>query len=149
MLKKTKQVRWWIGLSGVVATLGLALPIQSTQASDRESLLKLAIAATKFRSEGYSCRSRASGERLNEDDSYTVKNTLYTGNSYAIIGAGDSDVIDLDIELYDENFNLIDRDTQTDPYPIVKVSPGWSGRFYIRATMYRGYGYSNVMICYK
>jgi hypothetical protein len=146
MLKKTKQVRWWIGLSGMIAVLGMPMP---TMADDSESMRKLRIAAALIRSEGYSCRNRVGGKRLNEDGSYTVKTTLYSGNDYAIIGAGDSDVRDLDIELYDENFNLIDRDTQDDALPIVKVSPRWSGRFYIRATMYRGYGYSNVMICSK
>jgi hypothetical protein len=149
MLKQTKQVRWSIWLSGMITLLGLALPTLPTLASDAESILKLNIIAAGLREQDFSCRSRASGERLDEGDTYTIKTTLFSSNSYALIGAGDSTVRDLDIELYDENFNLIDRDTQTDAYPIVKVTPAWSGTFYIRAKMYRGSGYSNVMICSK
>ena len=74
---------------------------------------------------------------------------MYEGNTYYVFAAGDYSVDDLDIILYDENWNEIDKDTQTDALPIVEVSPRWSGTFYVRVKMYSGYGYSNFAVCYR
>ena len=39
-----------------------------------------------------------------------VDRTFYRGNTYALVGVGDSRVSDLDLKVYDENWNLIDSD---------------------------------------
>lgn len=145
MLKKTKQVRWWIGLSGMIAVLGIPMP---TMADNAESIQKLAKVAGTLRSKGFSCRPRISaGKALEEGETYLNPTTLLRGHHYVIIGAGDSTVNDLDIKLYDENFNLIDDDGGSDALPVVRVTPRQGGKYHIRVKMYGGYGYSNVMIC--
>ena len=142
------------GKTGGVVVLALlaTLTIPSIgYASDAESMRKLAVVKLLVESGGMNCRDRAveGAKYLREGKRYVLETTLYRGNEYKIIGAGDSDVRDLDIILFDEDLDEIDRDTGTDSIPIVEVSPSWSGTFYIAVVMYSGYGYSNVMICYK
>jgi len=126
----------------------LTTPIAS-YASDAESMRKLRLIVRYLKSEDAGCRDKANGEYLSSGNSYRVKTKLYKGSTYIIAGAGDSTVRDLDIIIYDQNFNKITKDTKTDSTPMVSFSPRWSGTFYIKVKMYSGYGYSNVVICYK
>lgn len=128
----------------------LTMTSSSTLASDAQSMDRLRDMANFIQYEyGVDCRDRARGERLSEGQNYTYSTTLYEGNTYYVFAAGDYSVDDLDIILYDENWNEIDKDTQTDALPIVEVSPRWSGTFYVRVKMYSGYGYSNFAVCYR
>ncbi|SEH04454.1 Uncharacterised protein [Candidatus Venteria ishoeyi] len=77
-----------------------------------------------------------------------INTTLYKGYDYVIIGAGDSSVKDLDLKIYDGNWNLVNQDSKTDNIPIIKASPRWTGRFHIKVKMYNGNGYSNIAICH-
>ena len=121
----------------------------SVSASDEQSMDRLRDIARYVQYEfDVDCRDKARGERLNKGETYTYSTTLYEGNDYYIFAAGDYNVDDLDITLYDENWNEIDKDTQTDALPIVEVTPKWSGKFYVEVKMYAGRGYSNFAICY-
>ena len=126
----------------------LTTPIAS-YASDAESMRKLRLIVRYLKSEDVECRDKANGKYLSSGNSYKVTKTLYKGNTYVILGAGDSSVRDLDIIIYDQNWHQISKDTDTDSTPIVSFSPRWSGTFYIKVKMYSGYGYSNVVVCYK
>ena len=119
------------------------------EGQDSVSMRKLRAAVAILELQNYTSRPRARGKYLTEGDYYKIKTTLYRGNLYKIVGAGDSYTRDLDIYLYDENDHLIDKDSQTDALPIVEVTPEWTGTFYIKVKMYKGSGYSNVAICYK
>jgi hypothetical protein len=106
--------------------------------SDHESILKLTRIARSFKQKtGGSCRYPKEGTGL-------VSTVFAAGYTYTIFGADDSTMADLDLILYDENDNLIDRDTRKDAYSIVKVRPRWTGSYYI---LYDGHGYANVTIC--
>ncbi|MCP4701622.1 MAG: hypothetical protein GY862_32895 [Gammaproteobacteria bacterium] len=139
------------GILGIAVGLGIALAVPlPSYASNLESVVKLSLLAAKFRNmTGGYCRTSVSGKYLSQGRAYTVKTTLYRGYSYTIFGAGDSSVNDLDIIIYDENWNRIKRDTKSDAIPVVASRPKWTGTFYIRAKMYSGSGYSNVMICHR
>ncbi len=133
----------------VSAFMALVIPSIS-YASDAQSMRKLRQVKRYIENRGAGgCRDNASGKYLSQGDYYIVRTTLYSGNSYFIIGAGDSSVRDLDIIMLDENYNEIDRDQKSDATPIVAVSPRWSGTYYIGVLMYSGSGYSNVLVCYK
>lgn len=67
---------------------------------------------------------------------YTV--TLYKRVTYVLFAAGDDSISDLDVYLYDENNNLIDRDTSSDNIPIVSVTPKWTGSFRLLVKNFRG-----------
>lgn len=96
---------------------------------------------------GYVCNSQVYGRHLAQGKHYIIRTTLYSGNHYALIGAGNENVRDIDILLLDENFNVIDRDNSHDALPITEVTPKWSGTYYIGVSMHAGRGCSNVMIC--
>jgi hypothetical protein len=66
--------------------------------------------------------------------------TLQRNVRYIIFAAGDDHAQDVDIYLYDENGNLIDRDRQPDNSPVVEVTPRWTGPFTVRIKMYQAYG---------
>jgi hypothetical protein len=61
--------------------------------------------------------------------------TLSAGYEYTFAGACDRDCDDLDLQLYDENWNLIDQDMLEDDVPVVSVSPSWTGVFHVKVIM--------------
>jgi hypothetical protein len=70
------------------------------------------------------------------DGYYRVHNvTLRSGYDYTFAGACDDDCDDLDLQLYDEYWNLIDEDMLADDVPIVTVSPSWTGVFHVKVIM--------------
>jgi hypothetical protein len=70
------------------------------------------------------------------DDTYrNLGIDLQQGATYNFVGVCDSDCGDLDLRLLDGNGNLIDTDVQYDDYPMVSVTPIWSGRFVVQVGM--------------
>jgi hypothetical protein len=61
--------------------------------------------------------------------------TLRAGYEYSLVGACDDDCDDLDLQLYDEDWNLIDEDLLPDDVPVVSVSPAWTGVFHVKVIM--------------
>ena len=62
---------------------------------------------------------------------------LRKGVTYVIVGVCDEDCSDFDLRLYDENGNLIAKDTKRDSTPVVAVTPSWNARFTVRSIMVR------------
>lgn len=70
--------------------------------------------------------------------SIVVHTTLYRGNTYAFIAGGCEDAYDVDVAVYDENGSLIKKDNDTSVAAVVEnIIPKWTGKFYIKITMYR------------
>jgi hypothetical protein len=61
---------------------------------------------------------------------WTVR--LRQGVNYRIYGACDNDCSDLDMEIYDTEGELADRDVATDDTPYVQITPSRSGLHYVR-----------------
>lgn len=61
--------------------------------------------------------------------------TLRKGTEYLIVGVCDTDCGDMDLKLYDENDNLIDKDFDSDDYPTVRVMPRRTAKFRAVAQM--------------
>jgi hypothetical protein len=98
----------------------------------REQLINSAIAA------GYS------GMELSHQpytgSLYDGRNTvldlrLRAGTTYLIVGACDVDCSDLDLELFDENWNEVDVDRGLDDKPMVTVTPARTAVFHVRTMM--------------
>ena len=51
------------------------------------------------------------------------------------MGACDNDCTDLDLKLFDENWNAIDSDTDDDSGPMVGVTPARTAVFHVRTIM--------------
>ncbi len=54
------------------------------------------------------------------------------GQNYRIYGACDQDCSDVDMEVYDSDGNLVERDIGYDDTPFVQITPRASGRIYAR-----------------
>jgi len=126
-------------LSAGLVLIGLGLtPLPARAQYDpwmdqvREQLINSAIAA------GYS------GMELSHQpytgSLYDGRNTvldlrLRAGTTYLIVGACDVDCSDLDLELFDENWNEVDVDRGLDDKPMVTVTPARTAVFHVRTMM--------------
>jgi hypothetical protein len=86
--------------------------------------------------EGYDITHDVAYAYLDEYESDTYDLNLNRGYAYKIIAVCDGDCGDIDLNLYDENGNIIAKDTGNDDYPIVEVSPRWTGAFELKIKMY-------------
>lgn len=149
----TRAGFWRAGIERAVCVAvaaGIASLSPATAHADRGSLrARMARTSVAAERSGYSCRSAAKVVQLNGGQGYVLSTTLFRRNAYKLIGVGDDTVRDLDLELYDENWHLISRDTSTDNVPIVHVTPRWTGTFYYKIVAYSGHGLSSALICYR
>lgn len=60
---------------------------------------------------------------------------LAAGRSHLIVAACDEDCDDADLRLFDENDNMVDRDTGEDDRPTVSVVPSWTGEFEVEISL--------------
>ena len=86
---------------------------------------------------GYNFRREYTIGYLRQGARDVVATRLYAGNEYALVASGSSEARDVDIEVYDENWNLIARDQDSDRVAVVRVKPRWTGTFYLVVKMYR------------
>ena len=129
----------------IVAGLGLALFTRPAAATRDEAVECTAAMVAAAMREGYRLRS-SDTNRLEEGDVMSYDVTFNRGNRYVILACGDGRAVDLDIYLYDEDGNLIDRDQQTDNRPIVSVTPRWTGPFRVRVKMYEARGAAHYAV---
>ena len=60
---------------------------------------------------------------------------LQRGETYRIIGGCDNECTDMDFELLDPTGKIVERDTLTDSFPIINVSPTAAGAYVVRFLM--------------
>jgi hypothetical protein len=60
---------------------------------------------------------------------------LRPGTSYAFMGVCDQDCRDIDLRLYDPDGNELTSDVRTDDWPVVLVTPSYSGTYTVRVVM--------------
>jgi len=84
----------------------------------------------------YSFRSEVTVDDLGVGNYDTFEKYFYSDNKYAIIVLG-ADGADFDLYVYDENGNLINKDTSDNSYSVVEFTPSWSGKFYIKVKLYK------------
>lgn len=69
-----------------------------------------------------------------------VSVNLAVGRSYFIVAGGCEDAFDVDVMVYDQNYNLVARDNDSSTVAVAKITPRWSGKFYIKVRMHRSTG---------
>ena len=104
-----------------------------------EAKYKAIKVASALKSKGYILKD-AKGGYLSNKGYKTYSITLYRGNTYVFVGVGDHRVKDLDVKVYDENWNLVAKDVDTSAVSVVYISPKWTGTFHIKTKIYRGHG---------
>ena len=119
----------------LVAAMLFSLPLAAfgTVAGAKRSAY--AIART-FSNMGFNVRDTYQYGLLMRGESHTIKTTLYAGNAYVFIAGGCEDAYDVDIRVFDENGNLVARDSDHEDVAVAEVTPRWTGPFYIKITMY-------------
>jgi len=133
----------------LTAVLFNTLPVRAGAA---DSIACAVRGASRLAQKGFRIRTDSTSSlRENYYRDYTV--TLYRGNSYVIFGCGDANARDIDIHIYDENGNLIDRDRFQNSRPVVEVTPKWSGPFTVRVKMddslLGGRAYYTIAVLYR
>ena len=66
-----------------------------------------------------------------------VSVNLAVGRSYYFVAGGCEDAFDVDVMVYDQNRNLVARDNDASTVAVAKVTPRWSGKFFIKVRMHR------------
>ena len=109
-------------------------PIDATERqAEKTALEAAAVLAGQF---GFNVRNEYYSGLLAKGGKAVVKLTLYEGNEYVLVGGGCRDCYDVDVLVYDENWNEVDRDQENKDVAVVKVAPKWSGEFYVVIHMY-------------
>ncbi|MCS7022029.1 MAG: hypothetical protein NZU63_09400 [Gemmataceae bacterium] len=67
----------------------------------------------------------------------SFERTFNQGSKYVILGSGDENVEDLDIEILDSNGRTVALDTKDDAMPIVEFSPRQTGAYTIRLNLFK------------
>jgi hypothetical protein len=86
---------------------------------------------------GYTMSGDVFDGKLNADGFQDLTITLQSGTSYAFMGVCDEDCHDIDLRLFGVDGSEVDSDIRTDDWPIVSVTPGYSGTFRVRVLMAR------------
>lgn len=95
-----------------------------------------ALYSTLVRDLGINVRDQYDRGLLRRGQSTIVETYLYAGNRYYLVAAGCEDAYDVDIAVYDESGNLVASDNDSKQVALAEVTPRWSGKFYVKITMY-------------
>jgi hypothetical protein len=123
---------------GLLAGVSLLIPTIAIAGNRYEEQIRaqLITAARSLGVGNYQLFSSPYIDTLTANGEDRLNFTLTKGATYAIVGVCDEDCSDIDLELYDNNGNSISVDRANDDYPIVRVTPAWTGQFNLEVDMY-------------
>jgi len=101
----------------------------------QQTMLKSGEGFGDLASNGFSLMDVAQTELLAASSSSDVSIMLPPGSEYVLLGVCDNDCSDLDLALLKGGMEL-DKDTTTDDWPMLKVTPTSSSNYSVRVTMY-------------
>ena len=133
-------------LIGLLALVVVSIAVYAS--SYQEAKSRAYASAVLLSAGGYKLKGMK-GEYLNQSEFKTYSVYLYSGNQYAILGAGDNSVRDLDVQIYNKDWTLIASDNSNSNVSIVKFYPPRTGRYLIRTQMYSGNGYFFQMVGWR
>ncbi|GMV40797.1 MAG: hypothetical protein AMXMBFR64_25130 [Myxococcales bacterium] len=133
-----QRMGWLSRASALGLVAGLAVGLQPSETFATKDQARRAALATAISLEavGFRFRDQFNMGLLRRGQIAKVRLTLSAGTDYALVAAGCGDAYDVDVHLFDENGNLIDRDRDAAPIAVVQVTPKWTGTFYALVTMY-------------
>ncbi|MFX0200704.1 MAG: hypothetical protein ACFFCW_31680, partial [Candidatus Hodarchaeota archaeon] len=74
------------------------------------------------------------GAYLPEGESQSLSSHFEKGVDYYVLGAGDDDIIDLDLALLSTTGEVLQEDTDDDATPILQFMPNYSGNMTLKIT---------------
>ena len=135
--------KFFIGIVGLLVITSVVYATSYAQAKDRAYASAVILSAAGYNLKGMK------GQYLDSGEYKTYTSYLYSGNEYVVLGAGDNTVRDLDVQIYDNNWNLITSDSDTSNVSTVQFYPPHTGTYIIRTKMYSGHGYFFQMVGWK
>ncbi|WP_213979913.1 hypothetical protein [Sphingomonas sp. dw_22] len=117
---------------GLAALIAAAVPVAASGADDIIGQL-FDKASEIYSNKGYTATGWERRGSLEQGKEQVFQLALNGASEYQIIGVCDGDCENLDIHLYDASGKLVDKDDQTDDFPIVGVDA--SGNYVARVTM--------------
>jgi hypothetical protein len=133
-MKPTKSILKLQAITVACALIGTAVPRAS--ATEHDAIENAArIAAVLVASGDWDLQGFGTGF-LREGTSTIRKTTLHGGVTYKIIAAGCDDATDVDVKVYDANWNLVDEDNDSSQIAVADVAPRWTGTFYVKVIMH-------------
>ena len=119
----------------LLPAFAISLSSQSATAQESSVLRQLLSKVETYNGLGFDLQEFQT-DALNESETKEYVFTLEDGYEYSIVAVCDDDCDDVDACLYDENSNEIECDEEVDDFPIVEVTPKWSGLFTLDVDMY-------------
>jgi hypothetical protein len=136
----------------IVIALGAGcgvFPVRFAAASQESARSNAYLLFTALQAAGWEVRTLYNGALLRRGESILFKTTLVEGYTYQIAAAGCRDAYDVDLRVFDENGNLIERDADSSNVAVVTVTPRWTGKFQIIVTLYNSkYNGAHVFVEY-
>jgi hypothetical protein len=117
-----------------LTTFLLGLPASTVAQSVVES--QISLITRTHRLLGFSKTHSTKYVDLDDDETDIFTLELNRGYTYRIVAVCDGDCGDLDLCIYDNNYNKVDCDEQSDDKPMLNVSPRLTGRYKIWVKMY-------------
>ena len=151
-MKPTKLNRKLLTFTAATVILGsAALPASATEYDAIANAAR--IAALVEGTGDWTVRGFGTGF-LREGTSTTLETTLYSGVTYKIIAGGCDDAADVDVRVYDEDWNLVDQDNDSSQVAVADVTPRWTGTFHIKVIMHscvygERYAHWSVQLAYQ
>jgi hypothetical protein len=125
-------------LATAVAFAGMSIaPSAYAQSAEiiRQLSEQLSQARSSYVPNNYRLVTGPDNDFLSQGDSDDYNVTLQGGRAYKLVGVCDNDCTDLDITLYDNDGDVVDRDLLEDDKPVVSVSGKSGGRYRMNVSM--------------
>jgi hypothetical protein len=121
-------------LLAIVCTFAAIQNGSATREGARRAVRSAVVALSSY---GFDYRDSYDLGVLDRGQSYTMARTLYRGNEYALLAGGCEYTRDIDLYVYDRNWNLISYDRDSDKVALANFNASYSGTYYVRVKMYR------------
>ncbi|WP_282775567.1 hypothetical protein [Phaeodactylibacter xiamenensis] len=116
--------------------ISIFLAVQNGSATREGARRAVRGAVIALSSYGFDYRDSYDLGVLDRGQSYTMARTLYRGNEYALLAGGCEYTRDIDVYVYDRNWNLISYDSDYDQVALANFDASYSGTYYVRVKMY-------------
>jgi len=149
-MRRSAHALKWAGMLSVAVLLVCSVPTSAQQDDEKIQwvpgqrmqkavgrVIKTANVVNDKSAFGYDNEVCILAAFLPSGESASFNRNLVQGREYLILGGGDDNMEDMDLEVKDENGTKVAEDTLTDASPVVRFTARSTGRFTIKATAFK------------